>query len=476
MKQTGKFHVYEIKDDKRVVSAIANATLYFLDVNNQEQFKLTTKTDNEGNFNFDLAVGEYVVLATAGDGLEQVLANGSTFKLTAQSKVNAFEEWLNNPSENADSSLLAKFRELMQRTETAAEKGAKAAQEVELTLTTKTAESIKEIDTTTKSSISSIDTKKNESVKEINDTRDVAKSEISESVQAANTANTTLKNTTKDSINTIDKTKEDAEAGIKATKEDAIQEVEDSQADLKSEIDGKWDIQQTTGAGNVVRMSEVNKKIDVSIAGLAGNAALPNSPNFLQGRPQEGNGFYRWGSDSNAGYGNGFSLSHANNLINLSIALTSAEVFVRSHAIVGGKTHAYHYSLASQEWVNAKISDMSMKKDISSISDLEVEAMSKIPFQTFRYREEQSYTNDNAIFFGVIAQKVIRAFKDVGLDATDYNLVVNLQAKEKLSGDELGHIVGVSYIDLLVLEAEVTRRRLQRLEDFMYSQISLAMG
>ena len=113
-----------------------------------------------------------------------------------------------------------------------------------------------------------------------------------------------------------------------------------------------------------------------------------------------------------------------------------------------------------------------MKKDISAISDKEVEAMSNIPFQTFRYREEQSYTNDNAVFFGVIAQKVIRAFKDVGLDATDYNLVVNLQAKEKLSGDELGHIVGVSYIDLLILEAEVTRRRLKRLEDFMYSQVA----
>lgn len=118
--QTGKFHVYEIKDDKRVVSAIANATLYFLDVNNQEQFKLIAKTDNDGNFNFDLALGEYIVLATAGDGLEQVLANGSTFKLTAQSKVSAFEEWLNKPSESIDSSLLAKFRELMQRTETAA--------------------------------------------------------------------------------------------------------------------------------------------------------------------------------------------------------------------------------------------------------------------------------------------------------------------------------------------------------------------
>lgn len=120
MKQTGRFHVYEIKDDKRVVSAIANATLYFLDVNDQENFKLIAKTDREGNFNFDLALGEYVVLATAGDGLEQVLANGSTFKLTTQSAQSAFEEWLNKPGESIDSSLLAKFRELMQRTETAA--------------------------------------------------------------------------------------------------------------------------------------------------------------------------------------------------------------------------------------------------------------------------------------------------------------------------------------------------------------------
>ena len=96
--------------------------------------------------------------------------------------------------------------------------------------------------------------------------------------------------------------------------------------------------------------------------------------------------------------------------------------------------------------------------------------MSNISFKTFRYREEQSYTNDNAVFFGVIAQQVIRAFKDVGLDATDYNLVVNLQAKEKLSGDVLGHVVGVSYIDLLILEAEVTRKRLKRLEDMAFFQ------
>ena len=388
MKQTGKFHVYEIKDDKRVVSAIANATLYFLDVNNQEQFKLTTKTDNEGNFNFDLAVGEYVVLATAGDGLEQVLANGSTFKLTAQSKVNAFEEWLNNPSENADSSLLAKFRELMQRTESAAERGEQAAVTVDQNLEV----NLQKLSDRTNAGLSSLTIEKNNSIQEIRTTKDNSLVELktatdkadgikqdinnaetsavasvnsakSTSLTEINTAKTnavSAVNTAKNSsVQAVTDTKNNAISEVNATKDTAIEEVEAKVPDFTADLNKKWDVQQTIGNGAILRQG---------IAGLAGSGRVPRSPTFQDGRPPEGNGFYSWGSVAEAGYGSGFSLLNGSNLTNLSVGLTSPNVYVRSYAVVNGASYGYKYHLYGSS--NTTIDTNGFLKKASPVIDL----------------------------------------------------------------------------------------------------------
>lgn len=273
MKQTGKFHVYEIKDDKRVVSAIANATLYFLDVNDQEQFKLTTNTDNEGNFNFDLAVGEYVVLATAGDGLEQVLANGSTFKITAQSEVSAFEEWLNNPSASVDSSLLAKFRELMQRTEAAAERSENASQIVDTNLE----ENLNKLSERTNAGLSALTIEKNSSIQEIRDTTASSKSELQTAVDSAKTTQTKLEQTASESVKTINDTKDSAESSINTTKQQATKSIEQSKLDAESSIHSAKDSalqavvterESSVDAVNTAKSNAISE-IDGKIDGLA---------------------------------------------------------------------------------------------------------------------------------------------------------------------------------------------------------------
>lgn len=265
--QKGKFHVYEIKDDMRVVSAIANATLYFLDVNDQEQFKLTAKTDKDGNFNFDLALGEYVVLATAGDGLEQVLANGSTFVLTAQSKVSAFEEWLNKPNESVDSSLLAKFRELMQRTETAAERSENASQIVDANLE----ENLNKLSEQTNSGLSALAVEKNNSIKEIKDTASASKADLQTTIDSANATKSNLEQAAQVSVDAINDTKASAETSINSTKQQAEQSI--SQAKTSAENDIKTERQeslQAVASEKAIAISAVNNTKDDAIEEISG--------------------------------------------------------------------------------------------------------------------------------------------------------------------------------------------------------------
>ncbi len=115
--------------------------------------------------------------------------------------------------------------------------------------------------------------------------------------------------------------------------------------------------------------------------------------------------------------------------------------------------------------VNSSTSDMRAKKDIRRLSDDELEAISKVNFYAFRYKEEQAYTNENAIFVGALAQQVVKAFKDVGLDAFDYNAVVRDWRNDKLSGDDLSNHLKVSYVSLLILEAEANRYKLRSVEE-----------
>ena len=74
---------------------IPNVYIYFSQNNVR---KLTTKTDAQGKFSFDLPLGSYQVTVSQG-ATSQVyqLAGGAPFELTSASKQSAFEEWVLAP-------------------------------------------------------------------------------------------------------------------------------------------------------------------------------------------------------------------------------------------------------------------------------------------------------------------------------------------------------------------------------------------
>ena len=74
---------------------IPNVYIYFSQNNVR---KLTTKTDAQGKFSFDLPLGSYQVTVSQG-ATSQVyqLAGGAPFELTSSSKQNTFEEWVLAP-------------------------------------------------------------------------------------------------------------------------------------------------------------------------------------------------------------------------------------------------------------------------------------------------------------------------------------------------------------------------------------------
>lgn len=96
MLQTGT--LYSIVNNESSIESkepIPNVYIYFSQNNVR---KLTTKTDAQGKFSFDLPLGSYQVTVSQG-ATSQVyqLAGGAPFELTSASKQGAFEEWVLAP-------------------------------------------------------------------------------------------------------------------------------------------------------------------------------------------------------------------------------------------------------------------------------------------------------------------------------------------------------------------------------------------
>lgn len=91
-------------------------------------------------------------------------------------------------------------------------------------------------------------------------------------------------------------------------------------------------------------------------------------------------------------------------------------------------------------------SDRREKRDIGEIPDAVLRAIGRVKFRQYRLKDDPLY------YFGVVAQDVIQAFDDEGLDAFDYGVVFI----DTL--DDGSYRYSVSYRDIMVLEAERKRR------------------
>lgn len=91
-------------------------------------------------------------------------------------------------------------------------------------------------------------------------------------------------------------------------------------------------------------------------------------------------------------------------------------------------------------------SDMREKRDIGEIPDAVLRAIGRVQFRQYRIKDDPLY------YFGVVAQDVIQAFDDEGLDAFDYGVVFI----DTL--DDGSYRYSVSYRDIMILEAERKRR------------------
>lgn len=92
-------------------------------------------------------------------------------------------------------------------------------------------------------------------------------------------------------------------------------------------------------------------------------------------------------------------------------------------------------------------SDERNKQDIQDIPEKVLDAWEKVQFRQYKF------IGDGEIYFGVIAQDIIRAFESEGLNAIGYGLV-----------NDSGQRYGVMYRECSVLEAACVRRRLARIE------------
>lgn len=303
MKQTGKLYLYETVNDRKVVSPIAHAFLYFLDVKQADKTKwsLVAETNENGDFNFDLPIGEYVVSGSAGNNIIQEFANSTTFVLSASSNEKSFEKWVNEPNFDGDSSLLAKFREMMLKTEEAAERGENASQIVDENLE----ENLQKLTDRTNVGLSALTDEKNSSISEINTVKDNSLVELKTATDKAEGSLFELKITTSEAENSLSelkattdkasKIKQDIDSAetsavasvnsaktsgvsavnlaktesliaitdaeframseVNTTKENAIKEVEEKVPGFAADLERKWDVQETIGTGAVIRES-----------------------------------------------------------------------------------------------------------------------------------------------------------------------------------------------------------------------------
>ncbi len=96
MKQTGRFFtLHNNKDGKPEDRPVKNLFLFF---NQGSVRKVETKTNDNGEFDFDLPVGSYTIQINQGAGFDILdLFAGVPFELTATSSQTALNDWLMNP-------------------------------------------------------------------------------------------------------------------------------------------------------------------------------------------------------------------------------------------------------------------------------------------------------------------------------------------------------------------------------------------
>lgn len=152
-----------------------------------------------------------------------------------------------------------------------------------------------------------------------------------------------------------------------------------------------------------------------------------------------------------ARFGNSFTATNTDGTVALislnELADRSFSPYVASGGIsLGDSAHLWSTVYATTGTINT--SDERYKKDISDIDPAVLRAWSKVRFVQYRFKD-----NPDKIHIGVIAQRIVEAFKSEGLNALDYGLV-NYE----------NDIYGVRYDECLALETALLRQRLEKLE------------
>ena len=104
-------------------------------------------------------------------------------------------------------------------------------------------------------------------------------------------------------------------------------------------------------------------------------------------------------------------------------------------------------------------SDENQKQDIADIPDEVLTAWGKVNFKQFHFKADVLADGEDAkLYCGVIAQQILSAFTEAGLDACKYGLVC------PDTDDEGNTVYGVRYREALVMEAAYQRKKLADLE------------
>lgn len=103
------------------------------------------------------------------------------------------------------------------------------------------------------------------------------------------------------------------------------------------------------------------------------------------------------------------------------------------HAINVGWDGSYLSFFVDNTNVTSHISDMRAKKDISPISDSIVNAIGSVNIKQFRMRDKPF--NTALVHYGVLAQSVIKAFKDSGVDPADQFVIGKEPKNNKIDSE-----------------------------------------
>lgn len=151
----------------------------------------------------------------------------------------------------------------------------------------------------------------------------------------------------------------------------------------------------------------------------------------------------------------------------------------------GGLSLGYSGHSWSQVWAldgTIHTSDERKKQDIKEINDTVLDAWSEVSLVFFRWIKSVKEKNENArIHAGVIAQSIVKAFANHGLNANDYGLLCYNEWEEKVERSEIteqdgtikiiekiipaGNTYSIRGNECLFVESAYQRRRSSRIEE-----------